>query len=90
LPQGAGHQEEDIAFISTPVTTVLAHLLPDTTLLRLDACDVDDAAAQITLRVRSTQATVPCPLCTPPERCIHSHYERILAELAWAEYPVRL
>ncbi len=65
-------------------------MLPDATLLRLDACDVDDAAAQITLLVRSTQATVPCPLCTTPARCIHSHYERTLADLPWAHYRVRL
>jgi transposase len=65
-------------------------LLPDGTLLRLQACHVDDAAAQITLRVRSTQTSVPCPLCAIPARRIHSHYERILADLPWAAYRVRL
>src|SRR5262249_49224785 len=90
LPQRARHHEEDIAFVSTPATTVLARLLPDTTMLRLDACYVDDTTAQITLRVRSTQATVPCPLCTTPARRIHSHYERTLADLPWAAYRVRL
>jgi transposase len=59
-------------------------------MLRLEACDVDDAAAQITLRVRATQATVPCPLCTTPARRIHSHYERTLADLPWAQYRVSL
>jgi transposase len=65
-------------------------LFPDASLLRLEACYVDDAAAQITLLVRSTQATVPCPLCTTPARRIHSHYERTLADLPWAHYRVRL
>jgi transposase len=65
-------------------------LLPDPTTLRLEACAVDDAAAQITLRVRSTQATAPCPLCTTPAQRIHSHYERTLADLPWAAYRVRL
>jgi transposase len=65
-------------------------LLPDATRLRLEACAVDDAAAQITLRVRSTQATAPCPLCTTPAQHIHSHYERTLADLPWATYRVRL
>jgi len=65
-------------------------LFPDPTTLRLEACAVDDAAAQITLRVRSTQATAPCPLCTTPAQRIHSHYERTLADLPWAAYRVRL
>jgi transposase len=68
----------------------LTRLLPDPTTLRLEACAVDDAAAQITLRVRSTQATAPCPLCTTPAQRIHSHYERTLADLPWAAYRVRL
>jgi transposase len=65
-------------------------LLPDVTTLRLKACDVDDTTAQITLAVRSTQATAPCPLCTTRARRIHSHYERTLADLPWADYHVRL
>jgi transposase len=65
-------------------------LLPDATTLRLEACGVDDATAQITLRVRSTQAMVPCPFCTTPARRIHSHYERTLADLPWAVYRVCL
>jgi transposase len=59
-------------------------------MLRLDACDVDTLAAQITLRVRSTQTAAPCPLCTTPAHRIHSHYERPLADLPWAAYQVRL
>ena len=64
--------------------TVLARLLPDATTLRLEACEVDDTTAQITLRVRSTQTSAPCPLCATPARRIHSHYERTLADLPWA------
>src|SRR5438128_11232957 len=59
-------------------------------LLRLEAWSVDDTTTQITLRVRSTQATAPCPLCTTPAHHIHSHYERTLADLPWAQYRVRL
>jgi transposase len=65
-------------------------LLPDATTLQLEECHVDTPAAQIPLWVRSTQTTVPCPLCTPPAHRIHSHYERTLADLPWAEYQVRL
>jgi transposase len=65
-------------------------LLPDATLLRLEACQVDDTTAQITLRVRSTQTSAPCPLCATPARRIHSDYGRTLADLPWAQYRVCL
>jgi len=65
-------------------------LLPDATLLHLEAWSVDATATQITLRVRSTQATAPCPLCTTLAHHIHSHYERTLADLPWAQYRVSL
>jgi len=65
-------------------------LLPDATTLRLDACEVDEAAAQITLAVQSTQTSAPCPLCATPARRIHSDYERTLADLPWAQYRVCL
>ena len=81
MPQRPHRPEKETAFVSTPATTVLTRLLPDATTLRLQACHVDDAAAQITLLVRSTQTSVPCPLCAIPARRIHSHYERTLADL---------
>jgi transposase len=65
-------------------------LLPDATALRLEACDVDDTTAQITLRVQSTQTNAPCPLCATPARRIHSAYGRTLADLPWAQYRVCL
>jgi transposase len=65
-------------------------LLPDATRLRLEACEVDDTTAQITLRVCAMQTSVPCPLCTTPTQRIHSHYERTLTDLPWAQYRVRL
>jgi transposase len=65
-------------------------LLPDATRLRLEACEVDDTTAQITLRVCAMQTSVSCPLCTTPTQRIHSHYERTLTDLPWAQYRVRL
>jgi len=65
-------------------------LLPDATLLHLEACEVDETAAQITLRVQSTQTSAPCPLCATPARRIHSDYGRTLADLPWAQYRVYL
>jgi transposase len=82
--------EEESAFVSTPAITVLASLLPDTTTLRLEAWDVEQATMQITLRVRSTQPSVPCPLCAVPASRLHSRYARTLADLPWAHYRVRL
>jgi len=59
-------------------------------MLRLEACDVDDTTAQITLRVQSTQTNAPCPLCATPARRIPSDYGRTLADLPWAQYRVCL
>src|SRR2546428_12307520 len=89
-PQRPHSWQKEPAFVSTPATTVLTRLLPDATLLRLEACDVDDTTAQITLRVQSTQTRAPCPLCAPPARRIHSDYGRTLADLPWAQYRVCL
>src|SRR5467141_4052814 len=82
--------KKEPAFVSTPATTVLARLLPDATVLRLEACEVDDTTAQITLRVQSTQTSAPCPLCATPARRLHSDYGRTLADLPWAQYRVCL
>jgi transposase len=82
--------EEKPTFVATQTPDVLACLLPDRTVLRLAACHVDTTAAQIIVSVSATQATVPCPLCTTPTSRIHSHYERTLADLPWAEYHGRL
>ena len=90
MPHRHPRWKEEPAFISTPATTVLTRLLPDATRLRLEACDVDDTTAQITLRVRSTQTSAPCPLCATPARRIHSDYGRTLADLPWAQYRVCL
>src|SRR5690349_24424753 len=82
--------EEDPVFITLRPPDVLARLLPDATLLHMQACEVDETAAQITLRVQSTQLSVPCPLCATPARRIHSDYGRTLADLPWAQYRVSL
>jgi transposase len=90
LPLRPRRFEEELAFVATPTPDVLACLLPDATLRHLVACHVDTTTAQITLRVRSTQASVPCPLCATPARRLHSRYARTLADLQWAAYRVRL
>ncbi|HEY5868463.1 MAG TPA: transposase family protein, partial [Candidatus Tectomicrobia bacterium] len=81
---------EEIAFVTTLATTTLARLLPDATTLRLEACEVDDTTAQITLRVTSTQTAGCCPVCALAATRIHSRYTRTLVDLPWAAYRVRL
>jgi transposase len=66
----------------------LAHLLPKTTPLHLDACSVDEPQAQITLLISSTQAAAQCPTCETPARHVHSHYTRTLADLPWSGYGI--
>ena len=51
---------------------------------------MDPATAQLTLRVRSTQTRVHCPVCRFPTRRIHSRYTRTIADLPWAHYRVVL
>jgi transposase len=89
LPQRQHCREEEPTFVSTSLHNVLSRFLPDATMLRLEAWSIDDTTAQITLLVRSTQTSVPCPGCATPARRIHSRYTRILADLSWAEYRVR-
>ena len=90
MTQRPNYLEEDPAFITLSPPDVLARLLPDATLLHMEACEVDDTAAQIILRVQSTQISAPCPLCATPARRIHSDYGRTLADLPWAQYRVCL
>ena len=90
LPQRPHPWKKEFAFVSTPLHPIFARLLPDATVLRLEACEIDDATAQITLRVQSTQTRAPCPLCATPARRIHSDYGRTLADLPWAQYRVSL
>jgi transposase len=90
MTQSPDGLEEDPAFITLPPPDVLARLLPDATLLHLEVCEVDETAAQITLRVQSTQISAPCPLCATLARRIHSDYGRTLADLPWAQYRVYL
>jgi transposase len=82
--------EEEPAFVATPVLAFLARFLPERTMLSLEAMHVDDATAAITLHVTSTQAGVSCPLCHVQTQRVHSRYTRILADLPWGTYAVRL
>jgi transposase len=58
--------------------------------LALEAWDINDAAAEVTFHVTSTQACVPCPLCHVQTSRVHSRYTRTLADLPWGAYAVRV
>jgi transposase len=58
--------------------------------LTLEACYVDDAAAQIMLYVTATPTRVQCPLCDVQTTRVHSRYTRTVADVPWGAYAVRL
>jgi transposase len=63
--------------------------LPSTIPLHLDTWHLDNAHAQITLLIASTQVEPRCPGCDIPARHVHSRYTRTLADLPWSDYQVR-
>jgi transposase len=62
-------------------------LLPAATQLHFEA--FTQAAEQLTMVVSSIQREVICPYCRQTARRIHSHYQRTLADVAWAGWPVQ-
>jgi transposase len=70
------------------VRETFPYVLPNTTPLQLDTWHIDDAHAQITLQISSTQAAPHCPGCDVPARYVHSHYTRTLADLPWSGYGI--
>jgi transposase len=70
------------------VRNTFAHALPDTTSLQLNTWYIDDARAQITLLISSTQVAPRCPGCDAPARSVHSRYIRTLADLPWGSYGI--
>jgi transposase len=69
---------------------LLLSLLPQAPQLHMKTWQIDAAAGQVTLQVRSTQTLGHCPVCRCPTRRIHSHYTRTVADLPWAHYRVVL
>jgi len=63
-----------------------ACLLP--TPLQVETLTLEDQ--RLTLDVKVTTLTAPCPTCAQPAARRHSGYRRTLADLPWATVPVRL
>jgi transposase len=65
-------------------------MLPSSGDLRLDTLKIDVDQKHVTLEVTTIQATLLCPGCHTESDRIHSHYDRTLADLAWADIRVCL
>ncbi|MCA1617083.1 MAG: hypothetical protein LC729_00910 [Acidobacteria bacterium] len=63
-------------------------LLADPTAIRLEL--IIPHARGVTLVVKATQTSAPCPLCRLPSKSIHSHYTRAVADLPWHGITVKL
>lgn len=63
-----------------------ARLLPP--LLQVETLTLEDHG--LTLDVKVTAPTAPCPTCAQSATRMHSDYRRTLADLPWATLPVRL
>src|SRR2546428_1128826 len=59
---------------------LLTCLLPKRSTLHLETWQLDEATAQLMLRVTSRQPLGYCPGCRCPTRRIHSRYERTVAD----------
>ncbi len=65
-------------------------MLPAPDELRLEALTLDVERKRVTLEVAATQTVLVCPGCSVASGRIHSHYDRTLADLAWADINVCL
>src|SRR5215217_4608460 len=68
----------------------LTCLLPDPTTLRLDQLAVTADGAALAFAISSIQACTQCPLCEQSATRVHSHYQRTVADLPWADLPVQI
>ena len=75
---------------SISLSDLLTVLLPASSALRIDAFELDTSTSRITLTLTSTQMSGACPGCHQLATRVHSHYSRTLADLPWAQIPVRL
>ena len=63
-----------------------ARLLPSP--LQVETLTLEDHG--LTLDVKVTAPTAPCPTCAQSATRMHSDYRRTLADLPWATLPIRL
>jgi len=69
---------------------IFNYLFPDSIQFTLSQWSVEEREKKIKLKLCSKQALINCPSCYHPTNQIHSHYERTLSDLPWADYSVNL
>jgi transposase len=69
---------------------LLSCLLPDSTSLHPVSWHIDPEQTAAALSLISRQPAPECPLCHVAATRLHSRYDRILADLPWAGWTVRL
>ena len=67
---------------------LVSRVLPAGSPLPLESWPLDEAAAQLTVRVPSPQLLGHCPVCRCPTRRLHRHDRRTRADLPWAHIRV--
>ncbi|MHB8630271.1 MAG: ISL3 family transposase [Aggregatilineales bacterium] len=65
-------------------------LLPDPVTLQIETIETDNQQSVLILKLIAKQTTNQCPVCQTVTGRIHSRYTRRLADLAWADWRVRL
>jgi transposase len=69
---------------------LLPYLLPLGTRLRVNDLAIDTEAQMVTVELQTTAPNCLCPACQRPAERIHSHYQRTVADLPWADLVVHL
>lgn len=74
--QSKGSQENLPIFnlITAQTRQFFQQLLPNSSKLYLEHCELDTEQQQLTLSVLSTQHLAKCPVCSTPSTRTHSHY----------------
>lgn len=67
---------------------LLSLLLPSQDHLQLQRYELDSENRQVRVFIESIQKTIRCPVCKQVAHRVHSHYERTLADLPWADYQI--
>jgi transposase len=75
---------------SISLSELLTVLLPAAAELHVETLEFDAAAPALSLTVTSIQADPRCPQCCQAATRVHSRYGRTLADLPWADLPMRL
>ncbi len=69
---------------------LLPHLLPLGTSLRVENLSIDGDTRMVRVELQAITSHCPCPSCQQPTARVHSHYQRTIADLPWADVGVRL